>query len=301
MTSPYLSGQNTFGQGEYTYSFNGDLVYGATFVDFEETATDTSGNSVHLFSIIRNNQFFDEDTVSVSSLPDISVFEINSDAAYFSLFPGGNKNLLYDFSLAINDVYTIYPIKRPEPYSDSMTVRVSGYGDTIISGEVVDYQAVEYTSHRLQSPFPDTLFKGIGSLKYYFDVFDLFRNLTGGGQAGPLVCYNSAEISVENQLPEFSLNEISRQCLSTTPLNEINSVDINVFPNPVKNLLFIAFGSDEQPPEKIEIFRMDGSLVRNLSTERVLHNSTLTLNLQDCPPGIYFLRVQNFTHKIVKL
>ena len=78
-----------------------------------------------------------------------------------------------------------------------MDVTILGYGDTLILGRIIPYQTVQYTFD--ESPFfiIDKLYKGIGSLNFYVDIFDIFSNQLGGGLGGPLVCYENQDIDFD--------------------------------------------------------------------------------------------------------
>lgn len=72
-----------------------------------------------------------------------------------------------------------------------------------------------------------------------------------------------------------------------------NNLEINVYPNPVNNVVNIEGLNDE----KIELYSINGQLL----IEKGQYNSTIIkLDVTDYPSGVYFLKVGSQTKKIIK-
>ncbi|GAB1415216.1 hypothetical protein MASR2M117_06220 [Paludibacter sp.] len=68
-------------------------------------------------------------------------------------------------------------------------------------------------------------------------------------------------------------------------------IDISVYPNPVRNYLFIR---SEQPVDKVEVYSVVGDL---LYTE---HNFNEKINIQELPKGMYFVKIYIGKKSVVK-
>jgi len=77
---------------------------------------------------------------------------------------------------------------------------------------------------------------------------------------------------------------------NTTNRNEVLAQEIKLFPNPAHDWLFI---ESDLPLEGWGIFNSTG--------QRVLSGKQKRVNLQGLAPGIYFLEIQGYTQKIVKI
>ena len=81
----------------------------------------------------------------------------------------------------------------------------------------------------------------------------------------------------------------------TTGITEIESADIKIYPNPVKDELRIESG--ELIIEKMEIFDITGKAIVNLKSANVINVSAL-------PSGVYFVKIETnnsiVTKKFVK-
>ena len=80
----------------------------------------------------------------------------------------------------------------------------------------------------------------------------------------------------------------------------INPDDIDVYPNPSNNIVYINY-KGEVKPIRIEINNIQACLVRSV----IFENNPMAINLQQLNPGLYILRIifadQNFvSKKIIK-
>ncbi|WP_413533846.1 DUF5074 domain-containing protein [Empedobacter brevis] len=82
---------------------------------------------------------------------------------------------------------------------------------------------------------------------------------------------------------------ISTGVLGTT---ELNKSSINVYPNPVNNILFI----ETIESTKAEIFAITGTKM----TEKTLQKGKNQLDVSSLPKGVYIIKVNNSTFKVIK-
>lgn len=293
-----LSSQVFFFSGDYNYSFNGDLVFGVSKIN-HETTLNIEFDSIYLFSRKRELLFFDSNETEERLLDTMFIIGSNQDSIRVKFRSEGDERLLYDFNLEVGSTYKIYPDRSTIPGSDSMTVTVLGYGDTLLSGQVVPFQIVQYTFD--ESPFiiVDNLYKGIGSLQYYFDIFDIFSNQLGGGLGGPLVCYYNQNINFVNEnLESEYINEISGECINiSTTINHSNEDRTLIYPNPANDYLNISFNNAVQG-EFLYIFSSFG--VRYIKPlEKSLEGNYL-VDVSNLPAGVFYLLIGKKTYRFLK-
>ena len=81
-----------------------------------------------------------------------------------------------------------------------------------------------------------------------------------------------------------------------------NNSSFNIFPNPVKNELFITNSSGKSVINQLQITTLTGQVVVDLATS--IYNETTTISTESLDPGVYFVRLFsndfNTTHRIVK-
>ena len=69
-------------------------------------------------------------------------------------------------------------------------------------------------------------------------------------------------------------------------INKILADAINIYPNPAYNFIKIELNSNSlSSPNTIELFRLDGQLVKKVSIE----DTTIEIDISDLTPGIYLL------------
>ncbi len=67
--------------------------------------------------------------------------------------------------------------------------------------------------------------------------------------------------------------------------NEVESMNINVFPNPVSNIFTIQTNSSEI--NKVELIQLNGSILKS-----AIFTETLQIDVSDIPNGIYIIKLQ---------
>lgn len=206
---------------------------------------------------------------------------------------------MYNFSLDIGSSYTIFPDNLAYPGSDSIHVTVSGYGDTVVSGQILHYQSVRYDFDTSPFIIEDKIYKGIGSLNYYMEIFDIFNNQLGGGFGGPLVCYRFNNVSYINDLLQDSyINDISDDCIVINSIDDVDDNYIVVYPNPSTD--YVNVNSKGINTENTIVVYSSSGIVYNL--QLFMRNAnTCSINITRLPPGFYYLLISNRLSSFIKI
>lgn len=87
-----------------------------------------------------------------------------------------------------------------------------------------------------------------------------------------------------------STNDYKIPVLKTTPVNELNIPGLKVYPNPVKDMLYINLGTTNlSSPMQICLYNQTGQLLWQANQR----NNQLQVNTKSLSPGIYFLKLSN--------
>lgn len=112
---------------------------------------------------------------------------------------------------------------------------------------------------------------------------ELVINPLKNGTAKIKVSFNSNGKVVEQ------LMTISTAVLGT---NDLTKSAVNIYPNPVNNVLFI----EVKEADKAEIYNITGTKI----TEKTLQKGKNQLEVSNLPKGVYIIKVNNSTFKIIK-
>ncbi len=115
------------------------------------------------------------------------------------------------------------------------------------------------------------------------DKEELVINPLKNGTAKIKISFNSNGKVVSQNIT------ISSAVLGTSDLNKPS---INVYPNPVNNVLFI----ETNDASKAEIFAITGTKM----TEKTLQKGKNQLDVSSLPKGVYIIKVNNSTFKVIK-
>jgi uncharacterized repeat protein (TIGR01451 family) len=90
-------------------------------------------------------------------------------------------------------------------------------------------------------------------------------------------------------------NTIVVNVLNTTQVNELQEMELQVFPNPVHQTVHFT-NSNKKPLGRVELFNMDGKLIetKNIST------SAFDWQVEQLPNGIYIFKGEGWKEKILK-
>jgi len=97
-------------------------------------------------------------------------------------------------------------------------------------------------------------------------------------------------------LDDFQMTQTVTVNVELVGINELNANSIYIYPNPVKNQLFIEL--DNQEITEITIIDYSGRVVETINS------NVNTVNVSDLQQGIYILKVATkngvFTHQFIK-
>ena len=82
-------------------------------------------------------------------------------------------------------------------------------------------------------------------------------------------------------------------CLETEGTNENEATALSIFPNPVHETLVIR---NLQGSQTVSIYALDGRLMKSLEV-----SGDITIDIADWAAGLYFVKTQSSTLKMVKL
>ena len=77
----------------------------------------------------------------------------------------------------------------------------------------------------------------------------------------------------------------------------MKTINIHVFPNPMEEFVFIEYASSNQSLPPINIYNIQGQKV---ITAMVQPNQSNKINVAALPAGIYILKADYFTQKLIK-
>jgi hypothetical protein len=96
-------------------------------------------------------------------------------------------------------------------------------------------------------------------------------------------------LSTQNWANYWNLNE----GVCTTSIDDLNTIHIEIMPNPTNDWFTIRY---DELPKEILVYNSLGRLLQNV----VPALEQVQIDMSDYATGIYFVRIQNTMHKIVK-
>jgi hypothetical protein len=183
-----------------------------------------------------------------------------------------NEKLLYDFSLEVNDTTTVFPASNFFYVPDGIKIIVEQSDSVLIDGQY--RKRLKIIGADQNTYLPEYWIEGIGSTFGPFNsgfvgfiIFDAPYPV--------LICFEQ-----DGQLLYHDLN--FPDCYEPLPvgINEEERIAVlNVFPNPVNNVLFIQ-GSDIS---RVELFDITGKMLKECACRE--------LDLHNIDTGVYIVRV----------
>ncbi len=99
-----------------------------------------------------------------------------------------------------------------------------------------------------------------------------------------------------NSFTDFFVEHLSAAACFTTSTDIISEIELNIYPNPASDFLFIDLNNNA-PPASIQIINSNGKIIGN-------YNDT-TINIQTLPKGIYLIHLKfakgSITQKFIKM
>lgn len=90
---------------------------------------------------------------------------------------------------------------------------------------------------------------------------------------------------------EVYLDDVMFVESSGTKVNNVNNASFSVFPNPAKNVLFVA----GKAGMKVELYNIAGSLVMS----KITSTANEKMDISTLPTGLYLIKVDNQTQKLI--
>jgi len=88
---------------------------------------------------------------------------------------------------------------------------------------------------------------------------------------------------------------------STNIFNEMNTMDVTLFPNPAKEEISISYNGLTSPIIQVEMFNILGELYHLEELKLMSSSGTYTFDLSKLPSGPYFIKLKNsHTSKVIK-
>ena len=127
--------------------------------------------------------------------------------------------------------------------------------------------------------------------------------ITGGGHTWP---GGIPVVSLGNTCGDFNASEeiwkfFRKHCAHITSVNELTENDITVYPNPFTNLITIKLPTKASFPKQIEITNTLGQIIMKKSIRSIAMDNTLTIDTGTIPSGIYLVRINNYTTRLIKI
>ena len=226
--------------------------------------------------------------------------EDNGKVFYRNYLGNGTFNpeeaLLYDFSMQIGDSI------NPYPYDDENYVFLvlDAVKDTIIGDDITRKR---YEFHYSEGGYPNYSSKeiwveGIGS---EFGIFSSGDLALIGGSNSLLCSYENDEIVWENT---GSLHTCFYSNYDITGIEELETKEATIYPNPAGNTLNISFAQDAEC-QSVEIHSLDGRLIETFPETSLQTGNQTTLDISNLTAGVYIMKVKlvdgkEFTEKLIK-
>jgi hypothetical protein len=274
-----------------------------SFVKIESTHdTIILGKSCQALKLPGTCKFFGENRISLTSNYEVYIHSSTDSVFLYHEFINSFQ-LLYAFNAQVGDSWSFLLGQSNKPVIDTVQITVDSiYSETInaqlLRGLKVRYSLFSYDG--TQSPWVTE--------SHFSEVigdFDFLFNFPGMTSAvicdeeypSKLRCYS------DNTFGSYETGIVD-SCSHTAVyvgVEEIDVTDINLWPNPVKNVLFLQ--NDYLEGTEIGIFDITGSL---LFSKSILNsNQVVALDVSSLDNGIYFVQVKSpnktISKKIVKL
>ncbi len=205
------------------------------------------------------------------------VYEENGQVFYYDEI-GDDFFLLYDFNLNAGESWTIH-VPNSWLGLDSIVYIVDSVGTFTYNGNILKTQYV----HPLEnygvsfSGGSDIIYENIGSGNNFFLQSHVCDPVTG-----PLRCYDDENVGLIKFVPE----DTPCNSFGSSVENKINSKEINIYPNPFNDYIFI---DTELSVQKIKIFNAQGVLIQEENNFN--WNQKIELKNKHLVQGLYFVEI----------
>ncbi len=141
--------------------------------------------------------------------------------------------------------------------------------------------------------------RSLNAKKYTWDFGDTkSSNLRNASHIYDSINTYTITLTVENSCGQTATKSVTID-LSKSGIQTLSAGSIDIYPNPtsgmvsIKNLTSSLFNSD------IQIFTMDGKLIKAMNKVNLLFDTEMTLDMSDLANGSYFIKISNEKSTIV--
>jgi len=107
-------------------------------------------------------------------------------------------------------------------------------------------------------------------------------------------------ISIDDGAPPPMVSlELFEENVGTEEYSKCNNCVGDTYPNPAGNTVFIDICRAETSINKLIIYDVRGNVLRTLTEINVSDNARVSVNVQDFPPGLYFIKLVNIENKTI--
>lgn len=184
----------------------------------------------------------------------------------------------------------------------------TGSGNTIAQGEYPDWFKLSVLGYRNGNQLTDTVnfyladYRATGTSNDYIVKNWQFINCISLGQVDSIkfeMTSSDNSFGYMNTPAFFSIDNFTTQ--STVGINELHTItNINLYPNPASETLFLNYESLITDELKINITDINGEEIKNTNSEVFIGTNQLQINIENLNSGIYFIDVitNNTTKKL---
>lgn len=216
----------------------------------------------------------------------IFVYE-NNDTVFYYNNSFNDFKPIYIFNISVNDTIELYVPDTTYSYGDTtFQLIVDSIEMVTIDSELLK----KIYTHGLNSYYfnnhGSAYIEKLGGLDWFFP-----RNLLISESDGPLRCYSDSSIFVNFSAVECDYRLISK-------IDNINELAFNIYPNPASSKLTLAITNNQLRINNIEILDITGQKVQSIKLKG--QSNRYTINVENLPTGIYFVKVQTERGTVVK-
>jgi hypothetical protein len=265
-------------QIEYDYDPAGNIILLINYF-WEDDGWVISSKSIYEYDDVTGNI-----TMSVSYIRDYEINDLVGFEKYIYQYTDGNLSCMITYQWENNDWVNAYKYDFTYDVAGNMTSYISNTweNNTWVKADKYEYTFdLDYTLNDLLFP-PDFYMenKKMEEKNYYWDGTDWMEDY--------IVTYYWSEKDIIGGVPDGKPQKNT----------------ITVYPNPTTGELIVEIAGDPESSsgrndvQSIEVFDIYGRMVS--SHHLITSSSHHLINISHLPAGIYFLRIENQTVKVVK-
>jgi len=152
---------------------------------------------------------------------------------------------------------------------------------TVFNGSL---NGVNYPSVQIVSPAGDTISNPNNSLSFFVHMGNIYLTYTDTITDTTIVNFSNYTFLITDGMLDTT---VAIGWCNTTGISEIDQEEINIFPNPASDILYIGFDKPGNN-RSIAIFNLTGALVKEAVPEQA---PVVSIDISGFSAGIYFIRV----------